>query len=139
MKTHSTNYVNTFIEIAEDCPVRSGEIPPLKGANRSVANLQFEILSGHPYEFTSDDVLFSVHAIRKEYGKEEMQKKRADFFSKGQSCFRASSLTKRYGFGIHSDENGGIAMYGAETEEYSGFLKDDSVKKVSAMRSKRAK
>ncbi|HET8735145.1 MAG TPA: DUF6157 family protein [Pricia sp.] len=139
MKTHSTNYFNTFIEVAEDCPARFGETPPLRGANRSVANHQFEILSGHPCEFTSDDVLFSVHAIRRKYRKQEMQKKRADFFSRGQPCFRASPLTKRYGFGIHSDENGKIAMYGVETEEYSCFLKDDSIKKVSAMRAKRAK
>ena len=30
MKIHTTNYKNTFIEIAEDCPVSSGQIPPTK-------------------------------------------------------------------------------------------------------------
>ena len=30
IKTHSTNYYNTFIEIAEDCPAEAGETPPQK-------------------------------------------------------------------------------------------------------------
>jgi len=28
MKTHSTNYFNTFIQVAEDCPAQRGEAPP---------------------------------------------------------------------------------------------------------------
>ena len=40
----STNYFNTFIEIAEDCPVNFGEIPPVKGDKKTVANLQYEML-----------------------------------------------------------------------------------------------
>ena len=31
MKTFSTNYKNTFIEIAEDSPVDVGQVPPVKG------------------------------------------------------------------------------------------------------------
>jgi hypothetical protein len=27
---HTTNYLNTFIEVAEDCPVKAAEIPPVK-------------------------------------------------------------------------------------------------------------
>ncbi|HWV72688.1 MAG TPA: DUF6157 family protein [Pseudosphingobacterium sp.] len=29
MKTHTTNYFDTFIQVAEDCPVASGEVPSL--------------------------------------------------------------------------------------------------------------
>ena len=61
---HSTNYFNSFIEIAEDCPTTTGEIPPIKGDKKSVANLQFEMIYNHPYEYTSDDILFTVHATR---------------------------------------------------------------------------
>ncbi len=61
---HSTNYYDTFIEVAEDCPVAAAEIPPLKGDNKSVANLQFEMIVEHPYRYTSDEVLFSIHALR---------------------------------------------------------------------------
>ena len=113
------------------------EIPPLKGDKKSVATMQFEMLDKNPYKFTSDDVLFQVFADRKDLTKNEYETERAKFFSKGQPCFRASPLTKRYGFGIHSDDKGKIAMYGVETEEYAKFVTDKSIEKVKAMRSKR--
>lgn len=138
MKIHTTNYENTFIEIAEDCPVNVAEIPPIKGDKKSVANMQFEMLAKNPYKFTSDDVFFQVFADRNDLTKSEYGKEREKFFSKGQPCFRASPLTKRYGFGIHSDDKGKIAMVGAETEEYAKFVADNSIAKVKAMRSKRA-
>lgn len=133
----STNYFNTFIEIAEDSPASIAEIPPLKGDKKSVANHQFEMLLDNPYKYTSDDVLFTVFAIRKEIPNHELEEARKQFFSKGQPCFRASPLTKRYGWGIHSDAEGKIAMYGVDSEEYQAFLKDESVDKTKAMRSKR--
>lgn len=135
---HTTNYFNGFIEIAEDCPTTEGAMPPIKGDKRSVANLQFEMLLDHPYEFTSDEVLFSVFAMRKGFSNEEMEEERQRFFSKGQACFRASPLTKRYGWGVHSNKEGKIAIYGAETKAYAAFVQDESIKKTKAMRSKRA-
>lgn len=137
MKIHSTNYRNTFIEIAEDCPVHSGQEPPIKNDKKSVARFQFEMLYDNPYKFTSDDIIFSVHAKRNEINKNNRVLERQRFFSKGQPCFRSSPLTKRYGWGIHSNENGKIAMYGAQTKEYKNFVSDDSIKKVKAMKSKR--
>ena len=134
----STNYFNTFIEIAEDCPATIGEIPPVKGGKKSVANLQFEMVSKHPYEFSSDDILFSVFATRKEIPKEALEEERHLFFSKGQPCFRASPLTKRYGWGIHSNEEGKIALVAVESDAYQRFVADESVIKKKAMRSKRA-
>jgi hypothetical protein len=134
---HSTNYYNTFIEIAEDCPVKKGEMPPQKKAKKTVANLQFEMLINSPYQFTSDEVLFTVFAQRKEFGKEEIEAERIQYFSKGQPCFRTSPLTKRYGWGVHYNAKGKLAIFGAETKEYHGFLLDDTVEKVRAMKSKR--
>ena len=134
---HSTNYYNTFIEIADDCPSDAGEMPPLKGEKRSVANLQFEMLYENPYTYTSDEVLFGVFAQRKEFAAGEMDDQREHYFSKGQPCFRASPLTKRYGWGVHSDAEGKIAIYGAETEAYMLFVEDASIRKVKAMRTKR--
>lgn len=82
MKEHTTNYFNTFIEIAEDCPIHQAEVPPLKGDTKSVANIQFEMVNKNPYKFTSDDVLFQVFALRKELLEEEMAEARKEFFSK---------------------------------------------------------
>lgn len=134
---HSTNYFNTFIEIAEDSPNQTAEIPPLKGEKKSVANYQFEMVYDNPYQYTSDDVLFTVFAERNGFAKNELEEQRTAFFSKGQACFRASPLTKRYGWGVHSNAEGKIAVFPAGSPEYEQFIKDESVAKTKAMRSKR--
>lgn len=134
----STNYYNTLIEIAEDCPASTGEMPPVKGDKKSVANLQFDLVYNNPYRFTSDDILFTVFATRKELPEGEWAEQREAYFAKGQPCFRASPLTKRYGWGVHSNEEGKIAMFGVETAEYQQFVADKKVEKTKAMRSKRA-
>ena len=95
------------------------------------------MLVEHPYVYTSDEVLFTVFANRKGIEEGEWEEAREQYFSKGQPCFRASPLTKRYGWGIHSNEEGKIAMYGADSAEYQKFVGDNSLKKVKAMRSKR--
>ena len=133
----STNYFNTLIEIAEDCPVQQGEMPPVKGEKKSVANLQFDMLYDHPYKYTSDDVLFSVYAMRKEIARADREEERRRYFSKGQPCFRASPLTKRYGWGIHSNAEGKIAMISSDSPTYQQLQQDASVTKTKAMRSKR--
>jgi hypothetical protein len=76
MKVHSTNYQNTFIEIAEDCPAASGEIPPVKGDAKTVAVIQFDMIRKNPYKFTSDDVLFQVYAERNGLTKNEYNQAR---------------------------------------------------------------
>ena len=135
MKQHTTNYQNTFITIAEDSTATEGEIPPVKTDKKTVANIQFDMVSKHPYKFTSDDVLFQVYAERKDLTEGEMEEARKDFFSKGQACLRASPLTKRYGWGIHHDQNGKIAMYGYGTREYEKFAEGEELKVVKAMKS----
>lgn len=137
MKIHTTNYINGFIEIADDCPVKAGEMPPVKGDKKTVANYQFDMLYDHPYKYTSDDLLFTIHALRNDIPKSQWKEARAEFFSKGQPCLRASPLTKRYGWGIHSDKDGKIAMYGSETAEYKKLLKDKTLQVVKAMKSSR--
>ena len=96
MKVHSTNYFNTFIEVAEDTKAVCGIIPPVKD-NKTVAEMQYELIANNPYKYTSDDVFFQVFADRNDLIKSEYEKSRSVFFSKGQPCFRASPLTKTYG------------------------------------------
>lgn len=133
MTLHTTNYINTFIEVSEDCPANKGEVPPLKGGKETIASLQFE-LSKDPYRFTSDEILFKVYALRNDLAEAEFEEARIQFFSKGQPCFRASPLTKRYGWGVHSDKYGRIALYGCETDEYRKLAAEKSLKVVRAMR-----
>jgi hypothetical protein len=135
MKVHTTNYKDTFIEIADDSSVKAGEVPPVKEDSKTVANLQFDIVSKNPYKFSSDDVFFQVYAERNNLKQGEFEKAREQFFSKGQPCFRASPLTKRYGWGIHSNKDGKIALYGCETSEYKKFSQDKTLKVIKAMKS----
>lgn len=137
MKVHTTNYNNTFIAVADDCAATKGEIPTEKAGNKTIAGLQFDMISKHPYQFTSDDVLFSVYAKRKELTEDELKEARKEFFSKAQACLRASALGKRYGWGLHHNSEGKIALYDRSTPAYQDFLTQAGIKVVKAMQSKR--
>jgi len=136
MKT--TNYFNTFITVAEDCPLKQAEIPQSRNGEPTIASLQFELIERHPYRYTSDDVLFTVYARRNQIPASEMAEAREVFFSKGQACLRASPLPKRYGWGIHSNAAGQVALVPMGSADYKRMLKDESLQQVKAMRSKRA-
>lgn len=125
----TTNYYDTFILVADDSPAIKGEAPPIKEP-KSIAQIEYEMLAGSPYVYTSDDILYAANGERRGISREE-------FFSKGQPCFRSSPLTKRYGWGIHSDKQGKVAMYPVESSQYKAYVKDSSLKQLKAMRSKR--
>jgi hypothetical protein len=137
MKEHTTNYESTFIAVADDCPVKAAEIPPLKGGKRTVANLQFDLLTEAPYRYTSDELLFKIYAERQQIPEEEIAEARTLFFSKGQPCLRTSPLAKRYGWGIHHDDQGRVALYACESREYKAFSKDKGLRQLKAMKSAR--
>ena len=134
----STNYYNTFIEVSEDCPVTSAEIPPTKGEGKSAALLQFEMIYHHPYKYSMDDVVFGVYATKNSINFQDTQSKEM-FFSKGQPCLRASALGKRYGWGIHCDENGKMAIYPVESEAYQAYKADKNLTHLKAMRTSKQK
>jgi hypothetical protein len=137
MKKHSTNYLNTLIQIAEDSKNVTGTEPPLKGEKKTIANIQFEILSKNPYKFTSDELLINVIAKRKDATDNELIEIKELFYSKGQPCLRCSPLTKSYGWGIHANQYGKIALLAASSETYENLINDSNIKKVTAMKSKR--
>lgn len=139
-KTHTTNYTDTFIAVATDSTAERGMVPR-EAKTPSVATRTFEMISKRPYAYTSDDVIFGVWADRNDIAKSERKAARAAFFSKGQPCLRASDLGKKYGWGIHADGTGKIALYGVETGDYaelaSGTRDGKPVAITRAMRSKR--
>lgn len=130
MRVHTTNYANAFIAIAEDCPVAQAEEPPLR-ERPSIARIQFDMLIASPYRHTSDDVIYESQGKRKGLSRQE-------FFSKGQPCFRASPLTKRYGWGVHCDSEGRIALVPAGSDRYRELAEDPALQHVAAMRSSRS-
>ena len=139
---HTTNVPNTFIRVAEDCPARTGEEPPLHAGKTTVAGLQYEMIARSPYKYTSDDVVFATSAPGRQLGakagKKEQSLARSEFFSKGQACLRASGLGKRFGWGIHADAEGRVAIYAVDSERYQALARDPKTAQTRAMRSKRA-
>ena len=139
----STNYTDTFIAVAPDCPVDCGT-EPRQSATPSVALLTFRLINDEPYAHTSDDALFAVHAARHGVPAERWPTERAEFFAKPRACLRASDLPKRYGWGVHHDADARVALYGMETPDYAAFVAGMRltsggavVAVVNAMRSKR--
>ncbi|MDR1212926.1 MAG: DUF6157 family protein [Propionibacteriaceae bacterium] len=144
MATHTTNYVDTFIAVAPDSTVTAATEPPA-GDNPSVAARTWALIQAAPYTLTSDDVIFTVWADRRGVEADQRVAARAEFFSKGQACLRASDLGKRYGWGVHSDAQGRVALYGVGTPEYEAFaagvspLDGAPVQVKQAMRGSRAR
>lgn len=138
---HTTNCFDTFIQVAEDCPVRSGKEPPPRAGQPTVAGLQYAMIVKAPYEYTSDDVIFATSASGRELDanatKAEKGTVRAAFFSRGQACMRASSLGKRFGWGVHANGEGRIAIYAVDSKRYQALARDPKLTQVRAMRSKR--
>lgn len=134
--------VNQFIQIAADSPTRSAIIPREKGDKRSIACIEYELLSSKPYAYTLAELKFATHVLHKQIPANELKTQRQQiwdgYFAKPYACMRASPLTKQYGWGAHYDERGRIAIYPVEGKAYKDFVADTSLKKYFAMRSKRA-
>ncbi|WP_036285565.1 DUF6157 family protein [Methylocystis sp. ATCC 49242] len=130
----STNYHNAFISVSADCPATAGIEP---ASRSSVAGMQYALLRGEPYSFTSDDLLFEVFARRTGIEAHRRDVARAAFFSKPQACLRASPLVKQYGWGLHHDERGQVAIYGIETDTYQKLAARNDLKLVPGMRNRR--
>ena len=134
----SVNYFNTLITVADDCPVTEAVVPPRNDAKPTVAAEQFRLISEHPYELTSEEVIFQLYADKHAIPEDERSAAREEYFSVGRACLRTSPLAKKFGWGIHSDGEGRIALIGMQTEEYRRVqCGARGTKVVKAMRSSR--
>lgn len=137
---HDTNYVNTFISVADDCPAEIASVPPEKAGKTSVAQVHYEMLVTRPYLHRQDDVLFASSASVRgadDLDDTDRAELRQAFFAKPQACLRTSPLAKRYGWGLHFDAEGNAAAYPLETDEYQRLGADASLQQLKAMQSLR--
>jgi hypothetical protein len=130
----TTNYVNAFIVASTDSKATEGTAPTREG---SIAQIQHALLTAKPYHYTSDDLLFEVHAIRNGVARTDRPQARGEFFSRSQACLRCSPLVKQFGWGLHHDERSRVAAHGVETERYRELSRAKDVKVVPGMRSSR--
>ena len=129
----AAGYHDTLITVAPDSTSGGGTVPA-----RGVAAFQYALLAGHPHEFTQAEVLFRT-AHRDVPG--DPQKLRAAhwdaFFAQPRACLRASPLPKSYGWGLHFDARGRVALIDMTAPEYRQLMETPSVKVVPALRSAR--
>jgi hypothetical protein len=132
------NYYDTLIEVADDCPATKGQVPQARGGKKTKAVVEYELLVKHPYTYTEEDIAFEVYAVLHDTPKAGRPKERKKFLSKGHPHLRVSALATRYGWGIHNDAEGKVALIAVESRDYKRVMKDPRTTKVKAFRSTRA-
>jgi hypothetical protein len=136
------NYYQSFITVAPDSTATHATVPPVKGAAMSIPALEYELLSKHPYTYTQEELQFAVHVRRAGLSETEVKAKHtqlwAQFFSKPRACLRGSSLPKKYGWGLHFNNEGKIALVALESKDYEKFSHAKDLKIMPALKSKRA-
>lgn len=141
-EVNAMSYTNTFIQVSLDCPATSSIVPVSKRDKKTAHEIQYELLSQNPYKFNHEDLIYEVHIRHKAISEEELinhaTEIRDQLFQKSHPCLRASMLPKKFGWGVHYDQDGRIAIYGMESNEYRQFVTEDrNVKLLFAMRNSR--
>ena len=134
---------DAFVLVAPDCPVNVAVPPPAGGDHPTVPAVQYELLTAHPYTLTLRDLIYETHVRRAGLRGLMTAAARAaieaGLFAKPVACMRASALPKKYGWGVHYDGQGRLALHGVGTAEYRAFATGqvEGVTVTAAMRNRR--
>ncbi|CAN5818344.1 DUF6157 family protein [soil metagenome] len=132
------DYFSTFIAVSPDTSARAGTVPAERGGNTSIAMLEYELIAPQPYVLRQSEVLFAVHVWRRNIPAADVDTKRPELwqalFSKPLACMRTSPLAKIYGWGLHFDEGGKVALVGMETATYGRLRADTALHQKVALR-----
>lgn len=131
------NDYNALIEVSEDCPATKAEVPHSSAGKKTKPLLEYEMMAGHPYTYSEEDIAFETYALMHQVPKADWPKERQRFLSQDQACLRVSSLAKRYGWGIHNNAEGKTALVAVESSEYRRLIHDPDTTKIKAFRSSR--
>jgi uncharacterized protein DUF6157 len=129
---------DTFIEVAEDCPAVRGKVPPTRAGRATKAAIEYELMASEPYTLTEEDVAFRTRVVMRDIPEADWSAERERFLSQEKPRLRVSALAKRYGWGIHIDSQGRVALVPVESAEYQRLAADPALRHVRAFRSKRA-
>lgn len=137
------NYYDTFITVSADCPAERGTVPAARKTGPTKPGIEYELLADKPYEYTQEQLLFETYIRHKQVPAEQLAARgdeiREAFFKTPQPCLRASMLPKKYGWGLHFNKEGKIALVAKESPVYGEFVegKRDEVRLLPAMRNSR--
>ncbi|MCB0054185.1 MAG: hypothetical protein KDE24_32085 [Caldilinea sp.] len=115
-----------LIMIASDSESTHAIVPPAHEP-KTIYRIGYEVLTEHPYQFAEAEFQHEVHIERR--GRPDL---RIEKYS-----IRRSPLVKRFGWGIHRDANGKLALVACDSEEYQRLLADPNVKKTPGFRTAR--
>ena len=112
-----------LITVADKCPANRGMEPTTNRAEKTITMHQYDVLTEMPYQLDYDELKKEVHENRR--GKTDLKLDSYDM--------RRSELCKVWGWGVHQDKNGKLALVGCETKEYRRLLRKPGVRKVKAL------
>ena len=96
------------------------------------------MLAAAPYQLTSDDLLFEVHAQRRGIAPGDRSAALSAFFAEPQACLRCSPLVKTYGWGAALRRTRQARpVRRRESAAYRELAARDDLDKVPGMRSRR--
>ena len=133
------SYQNAFIRVAADCPAPIAAIPLPRGGKQTVASLQFNLLQRFPYTLTEEELLLKVFLLQRQIPEKDSRSHPAvlEFLAKPKPCLRASPLPKQFGWGVHYDAEGRIAIFARESAEYAELSRSEKLQQLMALRNKR--
>ena len=139
----SVDYTDTFITVAPDSTATAGAVPQPRAGKATVASATYEAIALAPYRRRSSDVIFIVWADRQALAQDDREAAWAEFYACSRACLRASDLGKKFGWGIHADGDGRLALYAVGSPAFealaSGTTPDGiAVTVTPAVRSRRA-
>jgi hypothetical protein len=113
-----------LIEIASDSPAIRGEEPPDSGTRKSIARISYEVLAENPYRFNEREFYHEVHVVRR--GRPHLKIENYNI--------KRLALVKSYGWGIHRNSDGKLALVACESNRYKELQADPRVKRTKAYR-----
>ena len=94
--------------VAEDSKVQIAIEPPQRRAKKMIARIAYEVYRDNPYRYTEEQFHHEVHVVRR-----KMQGLKIESYD-----IKRSPLLKEYGWGIHRNKEGKLALIPMESEKY---------------------
>lgn len=113
-----------LILVAYDCPVIESIVPGDKSP-KTVDRIVYEVLNEYPYQYSESELFIEVHINKR---------KRPDLKIDSYNIKR-SPLLQKYGWGIHRNQAGKLALVPVNSEEYTQLSK--TIKTTRSYRNKK--
>jgi Family of unknown function (DUF6157) len=94
------NHYDTLIEVADDSPATEAQVPPARGAKKTKALVEYELLVKHPYTYREEDIAFETYAVLHAIPRAARPKERKKFLSKGHPHLTRVSAGKALRLGL---------------------------------------